>query len=314
MFAGIVAWFKRQFASQEAPPASSSWVEQPTELSGKSLDYLDEIFRDSFKREEESNESVWRSLPFFAAAVALAVNSLGRAAEDRPGWLDGIFAFSANLLFWLSVAAFAWTLRWFWELLRPRRYQYPPDNREIWIYAEDTRQFHVGQGRTGNALDDEVTQDLMAMMARQYGDAACTNMAHNRAKFQARSQLLLFILLGFFLVMVSEGTKYVAHAISAQSPEMPNVETPNEAARGETSGQDCGRVERSEAKAAVATLHRRGRGSDPDQRGTSGVGAMTDKPKAEQPSPPRPQPPMPQLVKKNDQTAPRPQQPPLEKR
>ena len=202
---------------------ADSWVLDASNLRKAGLDYLDEIFRESFKREEDNNEAIWRSLPFFAAVLGIASTFLGRAATGRPAWSGGALAITTNVLFWVSVCIFIWTLRWFWELLRPRSYRYPSESRETWEFAEQMRAFHQARGLAPKTVDDEVERELKAFMSRQFGAAASRNMLNNRAKFEARSQLLLFMLVGFVLVIAAEGTKYVHSLTILPSQEFEDV-------------------------------------------------------------------------------------------
>jgi hypothetical protein len=99
-------WQSLRHRRQAVEDPNENWITTQTGLSGKGLEYLDSVFRESFKREEDSNEAVWRSLPFFAAILAIALSFLGRAAEGRPSWSEGWLAVGANILFWLSTGAF----------------------------------------------------------------------------------------------------------------------------------------------------------------------------------------------------------------
>jgi hypothetical protein len=194
------------------------WATSTSELTGGSLDYLDDVLRDAFKREEDNNEAIWRSLPFFAAILGITLTFAAKAAEDRPAWSDSSLAWLANLIFWLAIILLFWALRWFYELLRPRPYRYPPESKVIWQYAEDVRNFHLVSGKTGKALERDAGGELKAFMARQYGLAASTNLSNNQARFEARSQTILFLMLAFLLVIVSQGIKY-GHELSQSSAQ-----------------------------------------------------------------------------------------------
>jgi hypothetical protein len=42
-------------------------------LSGELLDHVEETFSDSYRKEIDQEENVWRSLPFFAASLSLQI-------------------------------------------------------------------------------------------------------------------------------------------------------------------------------------------------------------------------------------------------
>lgn len=165
----------------------------------------------SFDRQVDLDESVWRSLPFFGAALALGVTILTKVADGLPSPTANLIDLVANALFWLSVGSFAWTLRWFWELLRPRDYEYPADDADVRSYAEHVTAFYASGGQGGEQLDDRVLLDLRLFLATHLGDAARANLKQNVTKLKARSQLLLFVLLGFALVILAESVTYISN-------------------------------------------------------------------------------------------------------
>lgn len=127
-------------------------------------------------------------------------------------------------MFWLSLVSFGWTLRWFWDLLKPRQYEYPADDAEVWKYAEEITHYHSSLGLKGIKLEQEAVLELKTLVAKQFGDAARTNLTNNAAKLKARSQLLLFILIGFVLVIAAEGITYVSELTTDQRGSIANVE------------------------------------------------------------------------------------------
>ncbi len=52
------------------------------------LDHLEKTFAEAYRKEVDQEENVWRSLPFFAATLALQVASLGtlRAEQLSRQW------------------------------------------------------------------------------------------------------------------------------------------------------------------------------------------------------------------------------------
>lgn len=276
------------------------------------IKYLSELAAESFKRQVELDESVWRSLPFFGAVLALAASIIGRGSADAPPLAWSLYALSTHAALGLATLSFAWALRWFWVVVKARDYEYPSTDAQVRTYAEQMTEFHRASGLAGTELDEKVVEEMRLFMIEQYGSAARTNFAHNAEKMKARSQVLLFMMIGFVLAFVYEGIIFGHNAVNGgpshwsdahdQSSDMP----PN-AGRTATAGT----VDRNDAGATGATEapHTHGgRGVSEDQSSPSNQGeTVTDTPTPSptptpSSAPARPTPPPPQILRKNDDT------------
>lgn len=152
---------------------------------------------------------MWRSLPFIAATFAFVAAVVGRAASDVPplGWNS--FAIAANVLLAVALFSLAWTLRWFWVVLRRREYEFPADDTSVRRYAEDMTEYHAALGLADDRLDSQVVEEMRLFMIDQYGSAARTNLRLNAVRLEARSKVLLFILIGFVLAFSCEATIFI---------------------------------------------------------------------------------------------------------
>jgi len=173
------------------------------------IKYVADLANDSFKRQVELDESVWRSLPFFAATFAFVAAVTGKAALDAPTFSGSAFSIIANAFFTLAIGSLAWALRWFWTVLRTREYEIPADDAAVRLYAEQMTTYHHQLGLSGTDLDDKVVEELRLFMIEQYGSAARTNFTHNTARLTARSRVLLFMLAGFVLAFLCEATIFI---------------------------------------------------------------------------------------------------------
>lgn len=183
--------------------------DETADLGEDTVKYLVELAHDSFKRQSELDESVWRSLPFFAATFAFVATIIGRSAVDVPPWDGSFLAYITSSLVVSAVGSLAWALRWFWVVLRRREYEYPAADAEVRTYAEGIAAFHVASGVPADKLDGATLHDMRLFMLDQYGSAAATNLSHNAVKLKARPKALLFILVGFVLAFVCEATIFV---------------------------------------------------------------------------------------------------------
>ena len=182
---------------------------RPVELGPETTKYLGDVASDSFKRQIELDESIWRSLPFFAATFAFVATIVGRSATDVPVWNGSIYSLSTNGFLVLAALSLAWGLRWFWTVLRPREYEYPAPDADVRGYAEQMTSYYLTLGHTGANRDTEVAREVRLFMAAQYGSGAATNFRHNADKLKARSKVLLFMLVAFVLAFACEATIFV---------------------------------------------------------------------------------------------------------
>lgn len=201
------------------PPASDEQPPAGIELGVDTVKYLGDLASESFKRQLELDESVWRSLPFFAATYAFVAAIVGRAAADVPPWENGLSARLALVMLIGAVCSLAWALRWFWVVLRPRQYEYPAPDHQVKQYAEDVWNFYADSGvEDAKSLDEKTLMELRLFMIDQYGSASATNLRHNAEKLKARTKVLLFMLLGFALAFSCESTIFLSTHIGARLP------------------------------------------------------------------------------------------------
>lgn len=222
----------------------------------KTDEYLSALFADSYKRELDADEAIWRSLPFFAAILGLAVAvlpSIYRSAFSvrDPGWTIAVVFLLVG-----SVGCFVIAGRWFWDVIRLRDYRYPPNDVEILDYAQTLGTFYQDIGKKAVERDGLVRDDLRTLMIGEFADAATRNRRNNVAKAKARSQVLLFVMTGFLLAFCAEATILLAEAFT----------TPSERCRpggkaNAGSAQNC-RNAAAPAKAAAAQAPYRARGRE----------------------------------------------------
>lgn len=177
-------------------------------------EYLGAIVTDAFKREVDADDAVWRTLPFFAAIIGLAVAVLPavyRTAWDisSKGWW-----IAAMILFAIAILCFAIAGYWFWIVIRPREYIYPPPPGQVLQYAEELADFYRSQRMSAGRRDIAVRNDLRDFMLQQLAEATTNNRRNNNAKALARSQVLIFVMAGFLLAFLCEGTTLAAGAFS----------------------------------------------------------------------------------------------------
>ncbi|WP_298720532.1 hypothetical protein [uncultured Ferrovibrio sp.] len=91
-------------------------------------EYLEKLLADSYKKENDGEENVARSLPFFAASLALLAATLGAIRTEAPP-LD---ITRESLVFWILIAlifvAIGFVLFHLYQAVRPRSFKYLSKN------------------------------------------------------------------------------------------------------------------------------------------------------------------------------------------
>lgn len=170
----------------------------------KTDEYLEDLFKDSFDREQEVNENVARTLPFFAATLALAATLFSFIVTAMPPFGIAPVSLLLHALLALAGGLMAWIL---WQLLqavRERQYRIPPKETELTEWAAELRAHFDEQGLKPTTVDARVLEQLRKKMIEEYAKAAEHNREANKPKLSARAQgfTTLVYLLGIAFLMI----------------------------------------------------------------------------------------------------------------
>lgn len=182
-------------------------------------DLLRTLALEAYRREVEQEESIWRSLPFFATALAFAVNAIGYAVVHLPvsaeGWLRWV-ALGGIALAAISLGvSFHALVRMVWA----REYKTPPDDAAVAAYVDGVRAFHRDQGLDEVAADAKALAALTSFVAHEYGAVATWNRARNARRRQARTQSLVYLLAGLVIALATVVVIYGADEAGAPRAE-----------------------------------------------------------------------------------------------
>ena len=168
-----------------------------------SLDHIEKTLADAYRKEIDQEENIWRSLPFFAATLALQLTALSPlfglkkqlpSAGTGP-WLDALGGFVVTAL--MTVTALTFLVASVW----PARFRYIAPEPDMLDYAEglDLDEQAGAQDADGNAVDAVVT--LKKVLARQYAVATHHNRQINQRRALWRSFAGLAILVSVFATL-----------------------------------------------------------------------------------------------------------------
>lgn len=162
-------------------------------------EYIEKLVADAYRREGEQEENVARSLPFFAASLAVLATVLGLVRAVLPpielstysiisyGCLIGIAAAVILVIWHLGIAVW------------PRRFEYLMSESDLRAYTDQLREFYSHTHANSDDIEAAVLDDLRTSMIEQYAKGAMQNRANNVARTRARSFALtaLVVALGF---------------------------------------------------------------------------------------------------------------------
>ncbi len=173
------------------------------------LTHIEKALSDTYRREIDQEENVWRSLPFFTATLALELTALFQIVDRLPslqtwtGWLSllllilsGLFSLIALLLLAASVY--------------PAEFTYIAAEVSLLDYAE--RLIREEQDPVNQGLDDRFSAvvTLKTSLARQYAEATAHNRKINKTRERSRSIAGLMTICSVLttLVLVSTSLTY----------------------------------------------------------------------------------------------------------
>jgi len=174
-------------------------------LCPETAKFLDEKAAESFKRQTDLEESIWRALPLFSGGLIAAGAIISSIANSLPPLARSIFSVLAYASVTGALALFGLSIWWLWQVIKPREFEYLPDDTLVANFADHLTQFQSAQGLSGDALDQAVTAELRAYMRGAYVNSAKSTFGHNQARLSARSQVIVCLLWGFVLAFGADG-------------------------------------------------------------------------------------------------------------
>lgn len=198
------------------------------------LDHLEKTFADAYRKEIDQEENVWRSLPFFAATLALQLAALGQVREWLVGIEGPVFVVASVLLATAGAATFA-ALVFLALSVWPADFQYVAREPAFRDYAEQVRAEAEKTESTGEAgaATETALRTVKAALAEQYATATDNNRSINQGRARWRTRAGLATLASVLAVLVLVGSVVVnnIHAYARRSAPQ-GVSQPRPAAPG----------------------------------------------------------------------------------
>lgn len=174
------------------------------------IDYLERLFGEAYRKEIDQEENVWRSLPFFAATLALQLAGLAQIRD----WVGG----AAGWPFWLSLALLAAAalatlaaLVFLAQSIWPAKFRYVTSELELQTYLETVRTTAVASGSSADQATQAAVLAARTVMVQQYAIGASSNRLINQGRANRRTRAGLATLASVFAVLVLVGLVVVSN-------------------------------------------------------------------------------------------------------
>lgn len=172
-------------------------------LRSETLKFLFETSSEAFKQQRDTDESIWRTLPFVGALFGFAIPVI-RFASPHYDFSGSWFEIIGGGFYILSILSFALAFGYLWPLVKPRYFEYPADIGVTRDYAQTLTRWYAENKEHYKRIDAKVVDDVRVSLIDQYAKASSANMGHIAQRLIARSRTITFLLAGFALISLSE--------------------------------------------------------------------------------------------------------------
>lgn len=200
------------------------------------LAHMERLLGETYRREIEREENIWRSLPFFVATLALELTALFQVADRLPSF-DTRAGWLAIACLGASGASTLTALIFLAASIYPARFDYLPDDVELLGYLN----LILNDDELGASKVDALIA-VQSGLAEQYAAATDHNRRINKRRERRRSVAGLATLGAMLATLLLVATTFLHYMPertaqgSVYGPAQPNPVRPT---RGETG--DAGR-------------------------------------------------------------------------
>jgi hypothetical protein len=165
------------------------------------IDHIEKTLADSYRKEIDQEENVWRSLPFFAAAIALELAALFQIFSKLPRTGTWALVAAEGLLVLIGLLLIA-ALLLLAACIAPVRFRYLSREPLLLRYTEDLIAFEqVGDNQT-TAYPARASGILKHELARQYSVATDHNRRINKRREFRRAIAGLCVVGSVFMILL----------------------------------------------------------------------------------------------------------------
>lgn len=158
--------------------------------------YLEAVFEERYKRQLEQEENVSRTLPFFAAALAVLANIIGLLRPSIPSFSMSVFALAVHACLAGLGFSILYSIVALWFAVRRKEFYYPTQEDEVRAYVAGLREYYASLGLSEAEIEGKIIADLRGMMIDQYARSAMHNRRINDARVTARAAAATSLMYG----------------------------------------------------------------------------------------------------------------------
>lgn len=182
-------------------------------MSDDALIHIERLLADTYRREIEQEENIWRSLPFFAATLALQLAALFQVIDRLPpfdGWAGRVaLAFIAA-----SALSSLLALGFLASAILPAKLRYIATDKRLFDYALRLISEEDDPGTDPSAEPVMAAQALRATLAEQYAEATDYNRGINRRRERRRSIAGLATIAAILSTLLLVGTIFAHYVVT----------------------------------------------------------------------------------------------------
>lgn len=175
------------------------------------LAHIEKTLTDSYRKEIDQEENIWRSLPFFAATLALQLAALFQVIERLPSGKSWPALFS-NVLVVASVGCSLGALGFLASSIFPARFRYLAKDTALLEYALGLIEDEQHPDNQAQAVPIVALHALKTNLATQYALATDNNRQINKGRERRRSiagLLTIFSVVSTLVLVVVTFATYV---------------------------------------------------------------------------------------------------------
>lgn len=153
-------------------------------MANDALSHIEKSLADSYRKEIDQEENIWRSLPFFATTIALQIAALGQFISRLPP-LGTLYSLAAIVFLTLTGLLMLIALSLLAASIKHAKFQYIAREPLLFRYAEDL----IAAERAAVAAGDPMPPIALEILQKQLSIQYAVGADHNRQITKKREEI-----------------------------------------------------------------------------------------------------------------------------